>query len=145
MVERILVVDDEEFIRELLAEILSSEGYEVLSASNGREAIQLAARETPHLVILDANMPEMDGIETTRQLRYQRETCSVPIIMVTAFEETRTEALQAGVDDFVPKPFDVADFLARVKALLKVRHLESEAERALTYSRGLRKILSAVE
>jgi DNA-binding response OmpR family regulator len=145
MVERILVVDDEEFIRELLAELLLSEGYEVVSASNGREAIQLAALETPHLVILDANMPEMDGIETTRTLRSQRETCSVPIIMVTAFGETRTEALHAGVDDFVPKPFDVAVFLARVKALLKVRHLESEAERALTYSRGLRKILSTVE
>jgi DNA-binding response OmpR family regulator len=145
MIERILVVDDEQFIRELLAELLSSEGYEVVSASNGREAIQLAALETPHLVILDANMPEMDGIETTRQLRSQRETCSVPIIMVTAFEQTRTEALQAGVDDFVPKPFNVADFLARVKALVKVRHFESEAERALTYSRELRNILSAVE
>jgi DNA-binding response OmpR family regulator len=145
MVERILVVDDELFIRELLAELLSSEGYEVVSASNGREAIQLAALETPHLVSLDAHMPEMDGIETTRQLRSQRETCSVPIIMATAFDETRTEALHAGVDDFVPKPFNVADFLARVKALLKGRHLESEAERVLTYSRELRKALPAIE
>jgi DNA-binding response OmpR family regulator len=144
MVEKILVVDDEQFIRELLAEILLSEGYEVVSASNGREAIHRAALENPHLVILDANMPEMDGIETTRALRSQQETCWVPIVMVTAFEEIRTEALDAGVDDFVPKPFEVPDFLATVKALLKVRHLESEAERALTYSRGLRQILSAV-
>jgi DNA-binding response OmpR family regulator len=145
MVERILVVDDEQFIRELLAEILLSEGYEVVSASNGREAIKRAALEPFHLVILDANMPEMDGIETTRRLRSQRETSSVPIIMVTAFEETRTEALHAGVDDFVPKPFDVADFLARVKALLKMCHLKSEAEGALTYSRELRQILCAVK
>jgi DNA-binding response OmpR family regulator len=145
MAERILVVDDENFIRELLAQVLSIEGYEVLLASNGREAIQRATFENPHLVIIDANMPEMDGLETTRQLRSQRETCSVPIIMSTAFEETRTEALRAGVDDFVPKPFPVADFLARVKALLKVRHLESKAKRALTYSRELREILSAVE
>jgi DNA-binding response OmpR family regulator len=145
MGERILVVDDEEFMRELLAQLLSIEGYEVLLASNGREAIQRAVFENPHLVIVDANMPEIDGIETTRQLRSQRETCSVPIIMATAFEGTRTEALHAGVDDFVPKPFPVADFLARVKAMLKVRHFENEAERALTYSRELREILSAVE
>jgi DNA-binding response OmpR family regulator len=142
---RFLVVDDEQLIRELLAELLSSEGYEVVSASNGREAIQLAALETPHLVILDANMPEMDGIETSRQLRSKQETCSVPIIMVTAFEETRTEALHAGVDDFVTKPFQVAALLARVRALLKAGHLESEAERALTYSRELRRALPAIE
>jgi DNA-binding response OmpR family regulator len=145
MPHRILVVDDEQFIRELLAEILLSKGYEVVSASNGREAIQRAALENPHLVILDANMPEMDGIETTRKLRSQRETCSVPIIMVTAFGEARTDALHAGVDDFMAKPFEVPDFLARVEALLKVRHLENEAERVLTYSPGLRKIACAVQ
>jgi DNA-binding response OmpR family regulator len=145
MVERILVVDDEQFIRELFADLLASEGYEVVSASNGREAIRLAALDTPHLVLLDANMPEMDGIETTRQLRSQRETCSVPIIMVTAFEETRTEALHAGVDDFVTKPFNVADLLARVMAMLKVGHLEGDAERAAAYSHELRKALSAIE
>jgi DNA-binding response OmpR family regulator len=65
--------------------------------------------------------------------------------MVTAFEETRTEALHAGVEDFVTKPFNVAGLLARVRALLKVRHLESEAERAVAYSRELRKTLSAIE
>jgi DNA-binding response OmpR family regulator len=136
---RILVVDDEQTIRELLAELLSIEGYEVRFASNGREAIGLAALETPHLVILDANMPEMNGIEVAWALRSQHETCWVPIIMVTAFAETRTDALHAGVDDFVTKPFQVTDLLARVKALLNVRHVESEAERALAYSRELRK------
>jgi DNA-binding response OmpR family regulator len=142
---KILVVDDEQAIRELLAELLSIEGYEVMSASNGREAIQLAALEPPHLVILDANMPEMDGIETTWELRSQHETCWVPVIMVTAFAETRTEALHAGVDDFVTKPFDVADLLARVRVLLKVGHLESNAERALAYSRELRRAIPAIK
>ena len=145
MGDRILVVDDEQTIRELLAELLSIEGYEVMSASNGREAIRLAAFKTPHLVILDANMPVMDGIETTWELRSQHETCWVPIIMVTAFAETRTEALHAGVDDFVTKPFNVVDLLTRVRTLLKVGHLESEAERALAYSRELRKALPATE
>jgi DNA-binding response OmpR family regulator len=84
----------------------------------------------------------MDGIETTWELRSQHETCWVPIIMVTAFAETRTEALHAGVDDFVTKPFDVSNLLARVRALLKVRHLEDEADRALAYSQELREALS---
>jgi DNA-binding response OmpR family regulator len=145
MPDKILVVDDEQTIRELLAELLSIEGYEVLSASNGREALQLAALTTPHLVILDANMPEMDGIETTWELRAQHETCWVPIIMVTAFGDTRTEALHAGVDDFVTKPFKVPDLLARVKALLNVRHVEGEAERAVAYSRELRTNLGSIE
>jgi DNA-binding response OmpR family regulator len=143
MPDKILIVDDEQTIRELLAELLSIEGYEVLLASNGREAIQLAARKAPHLVILDANMPEMDGIQTTWELRSQHETCWVPIIMVTAFAETRTEALHAGVDDFVTKPFDVSNLLARVRALLKVRHVEDEVKRALAYSQELREILSS--
>jgi DNA-binding response OmpR family regulator len=87
----------------------------------------------------------MDGIETAWELRSQQETCWVPIIMVTAFAETRTEALHAGVDDFVTKPFPVADLLARVRTLLKVGHVESEPERALAYSRELRKALPAIE
>jgi DNA-binding response OmpR family regulator len=145
MPDTILVVDDEQTIRELLAELLSIEGYEVVSASNGREALQLAALKIPHLVILDANMPEMGGIQTTWELRSQHETCWVPIIMVTAFGDTRTEALHAGVDDFVTKPFNVADLLTRVRTLLKVGHLESEAERALAYSRELRKAVPAIE
>jgi DNA-binding response OmpR family regulator len=145
MPDKILVVDDEQTIRELLVELLSIEGYEVVSASNGREALQLAAVKTPHLVILDANMPEMDGIETTWELRSQHETCWIPIIMVTAFGDTRTEALHAGVDDFVTKPFNVADLLARVRALLNVRHVEGEAERAVAYSRELRETLSRVQ
>jgi len=145
MPDKILVVDDEQTIRELLGELLSIEGYEVVSAPNGQEAIRLAALETPHVVILDANMPELDGIATTWELRSQHETCWVPIIMVTAFGETRTEALHAGVDDFVTKPFKVPDLLARVKALLNVRHVESEPERALAYTRELRQILSRVQ
>jgi DNA-binding response OmpR family regulator len=142
---RILVVDDEQTARGLLAELLLIEGYDVVSAPSGREALQLAALKIPHLVILDANMPEMDGIQTTWELRSQHETCWVPIIMVTAFEDTRTEALHAGVDDFVTKPFDVADLLARVKALLKVRNVEGEAERALAFSRELRRNLGSIE
>jgi DNA-binding response OmpR family regulator len=142
---KILVVDDEHTIGELLAELLSIEGYEVVSASNGQEAIRLAALGIPHPVILDANMPEMDGIETTWELRSQQETCWVPVIVVTAFAETRTETLHTGVDDFVTKPFKVPDLLAKVKALLNVRHVESEAESALTYSRELREILSSVQ
>ena len=139
--EKILVVDDDQPMRELLAELLSNEGYEVVSASNGPEAIRLAALETPQLVIMDADMPGLDGVETCWELRSQWDTCWVPVIMVTAFAEVRTEALHAGVDDFLSKPFRPADLVARVKALLKVRHVEDEIERALAYSRELRETL----
>ena len=145
MPHTILVVDDEGTIRELLAELLAIEGYEVVCASNGREALQLVALKSPHLVILDANMPGMDGMETTWELRSQHETCWLPIIMVTAFGDTRTEALHAGVDDFVTKPFKISDLLGRVKALLSVRHVEGEAERAVAYSRELRRTLGSRE
>lgn len=87
----------------------------------------------------------MAAWKTAWELRSREETCWLPIIMVTAFVETRTEALHAGVDDFVTKPFKVVDLLARVKALLNVCHAESEAERALTYSREPRRNLGSVE
>jgi DNA-binding response OmpR family regulator len=141
--EKILVVDDDQALRELLLLLLSHEGYEVVTACNGGKAIELAREENPELIILDVSMPEVDGIQTCWELRAQQQTCWVPIIVMTGFEETQTEALHAGVDDFVTKPFRPADLLARVKALLKVRHLEDEAERALAYSRELRGILSS--
>jgi DNA-binding response OmpR family regulator len=140
--EKILVADDDQTLRELLVLLLSREGYEVVTASNGGEAIELARKEKPQLIILDVSMPEVDGIQTCWELRSQQETCWVPIIVMTGFEETQTEALHAGVDDFITKPFRPDDLLARVKALLKMRHLENEVERALAYSRELRKHLA---
>jgi DNA-binding response OmpR family regulator len=135
---RILVVDDQAPIRELLTHFLQKEGYEVILAPDGLEAIRLVESKRPHLVILDVRMPELDGVETCWRLRSQEGTRSTPIIIATAFGEVVVEALDAGADDFVTKPFHMADVLARVKALLKVRHLEDGIERTWAYIHELR-------
>ena len=138
MAYRILVVDDQEPIRELLGTFLQKEGYEVILAPDGLEAIRLVASERPHLVILDVRMPELDGVETCWRLRSGEKTRSTPIIIATAFGEVVVEALDAGADDFVTKPFQLADVLARVRALLKVRHLEDGIDRTWAYIQELR-------
>jgi DNA-binding response OmpR family regulator len=134
----ILVVDDQEPIRELLGSFLRNEGYEVILATDGLEAIRLVETKRPHLVVLDVRMPKLDGVETCWRLRSAETTRSTPIIIATAFGEVVVEALDAGADDFVTKPFHLADVLARVKALLKVRHLEDGIERTWAYIRELR-------
>jgi two-component system response regulator MprA len=135
---RILVVDDQEPIREVLSSFFQKEGYEVIVAPDGLEAIRLVETKRPHLVILDVRMPALDGVETCWRLRSEEKTRSTPIIVATAFGEVVVEALDAGADDFVTKPFHLADVLARVKALLKVRHLEDGIERTWAYIQELR-------
>jgi two-component system alkaline phosphatase synthesis response regulator PhoP len=131
--EKVLVVDDEEQIRELLREFLVDAGYEVLMAANGEEAIELAQRERPDLILLDIRMPELDGVETCVRLKTHEETRSIPVIIATAFTDTLAEALDAGADDFVNKPFRLEEIGLRIKSLLRVRHLTNELERAAAY------------
>jgi DNA-binding response OmpR family regulator len=142
---RILVVDDQEPIRELLGSFLQKQGYEVIVAADGVEAIRLAESARPHLVILDVRMPELGGVETCWRLKSERETRTIPIIIATAFGEVVVEALDAGADDFVTKPFHLVDVLGRVKALLKVRHLEDEVERSRAYIQELREEFPLLE
>jgi DNA-binding response OmpR family regulator len=139
MGHKILVVDDEEPIRDLLKGFLEGQGYTVVLASNGKEGILSAANENPHLILLDVRMPELDGIETCVALRANEKTRAIPIILATAFRDVLADALEAGVDDFVTKPFHLAELLHRVEALLRVRHLEDELERAAAYIYELRK------
>jgi DNA-binding response OmpR family regulator len=138
---KILVVDDEEPIRDLLKGFLEGQGHTVILASTGEEALISAERENPHLIVLDVRMPGLDGIETCVALRANDKTRAIPIILATAFREVLAEALAAGVDDFVTKPFHLAELLHRVQALLRVRHLENELERAAAYVCELRKNL----
>jgi DNA-binding response OmpR family regulator len=137
MGEKILVVDDEQAIRYLLQTVLERAGYEPIMASNGEEAIRLAESENPHLIILAARMPEPDGIKTCTALRANQKTRTIPIILATGFTESLAEALHAGVDDFVTKPLHLAAVLARVRAMLRVRHIEDKAERVTAYLREL--------
>ncbi len=139
MREKILIVDDEQSLRDLLKTVLEKGGYEAIMAANGEEAVRLAESENPHLVILDAEMPDPSGIKTCAALRANGKTRRIPIILAAGFTQSLAEALQLGVDDFVTKPFHLAAVLARVRAMLKVSHIEGKAERAMAYMRELKK------
>lgn len=116
--ERILVVDDERNIVELLKFNLEKEGYEVLAAFDGIDAVKLAREEKPDLIILDIMLPGQGGLEVCRQLRKEMKT---PIIMATAKGEEidKILGLELGADDYVTKPFSPRELLARVKAILR--------------------------
>lgn len=115
---RLLVVDDDEELCQLLAEYLTLEGFEVRCAYNGEAGIRAAAQETPDLVILDVMLPRQNGIEV---LKAVRRASSVPIIMLTARREDadRIVGLELGADDYVPKPCNPRELVARVRAVLR--------------------------
>jgi two-component system KDP operon response regulator KdpE len=114
----ILVVDDEPQIRRVLRSTLCSNGYDVVEAKNGQEAIEMAVREHPDLILLDVNMPDMSGLETCSKIRL---SFSRPIIMVTVrnSEHDKVLALDSGADDYVVKPFAMGELLARIRAALR--------------------------
>jgi DNA-binding response OmpR family regulator len=118
MTHRILVVDDEPSVTDLLAYNLRKAGYETLLAADGREALRLARQSNPDLILLDLMIPEVDGLDVCRELR---KTSNVPIIMLTARGEEidRVVGLELGADDYVSKPFGVRELLARIKAVLR--------------------------
>lgn len=115
---RILVVDDDVNIRNIIEFVLEREGYEVITGSDGLEAIERVARDAPQLAILDANMPNLDGFEACRRIR---QSSNIPIMMLTAraAEVDKVEGLELGADDYVTKPFSPQELLARIKALLR--------------------------
>jgi CheY-like chemotaxis protein/pSer/pThr/pTyr-binding forkhead associated (FHA) protein len=130
---RVLVVDDEEQVRELLSEFLRGNGYDVALAESGKAALDVAERWNPHVILLDIRLPDLDGIEVCARLRSNEKTRSIPVIVATAFEDTAVDAFDAGADDFVSKPFQLTEIALRVGAMLRVRHLTNELERATAY------------
>ena len=119
--QRILIVEDEEAIVEVVSQTLRRHGYETASAANGDDALEKAFSLRPDLVILDLMLPKMDGWEVCRRLKADRQTASVPVLMLTARREERdvVEGLEIGADDYMKKPFSLAELAARVKALLR--------------------------
>ena len=132
-----MVVDDELEIRHLLSQFLTEEGYEVILASNGEEAIELAERENPQVILLDILMPGIDGIETCKRLKAGEKTRFIPIIMATALWDRYMEAIEAGAEDVVTKPFNLTELSHRVKSIIRVRYLTNELERAVAYIQQL--------
>lgn len=117
----VLVVEDEAALVTLLRYNLEREGYRVLEARDGEEALLVAAEERPDVVVLDWMLPQLSGIEVCRRLRARQETRNVPIIMLTARgeESERVRGLGTGADDYVVKPFSVPELMARVRAILR--------------------------
>src|SRR5947209_17929254 len=115
---RVLVVDDEKMVTEVVGRYLEREGFEVALAADGEEALRLAREQSPDLVILDLMLPKIDGLEVCRALRRDSQ---VPIIMLTAKGEEldRIVGLELGADDYVVKPFSPRELLARIKAVLR--------------------------
>jgi DNA-binding response OmpR family regulator len=145
MAEKILVADDEQEIRNLLDHFLKGQGYEVILASDGNEALKLASEKNPQVIILDIKMPGLDGLEVCKRLKEKEQTKLIPVIVVTGFEDNKMEALDIGADDFVNKPFNMAEIASRVKSALRIKHLSNELERAVAYIEELRKDLAKLE
>src|SRR4030043_580615 len=119
----ILVVDDEPQNIELLEAHLVPQGYEIVKAANGEEALGKLSDTQIDLILLDVKMPDMDGFEVTRRVRQDNTHRLLPIILVTALRETedRVKGIEAGCDDFISSPVDKIELLARVRSLLKIK------------------------
>jgi two-component system alkaline phosphatase synthesis response regulator PhoP len=127
---KILVVDDEPFIVELVKFNLESAGYEVITASDGHEALKLIEKEHPDLIILDIMLPGIDGMEICRALRFKRETRDIPVILLTAKtgEIDKVLGLEMGADDYITKPFSPRELVARVRAVLRRTDKKARSE-----------------
>jgi two-component system alkaline phosphatase synthesis response regulator PhoP len=133
--EKILVVDDEEDILELIRYNLVKEGYQVSTVTSGEEALNKAKQEMPDLVLLDLMLPGLDGLEVCRELKRQPSTSQIPIVMLTAKTEDIdvVTGLELGSDDYITKPFSPRVLLARIKAVLR-RKKQEETEEATVIS-----------
>jgi two-component system response regulator MprA len=134
MAVRVLVVDDDPDVRDSLRRSLTFEGYEVRTAGDGMQALDAIAAERPDVVVLDLQMPVLGGLEACRRLRKQGS--DVPVLMLTARQATRDRVtgLDAGADDYLPKPFALEELLARLRALARRFTASAAAAEVLTFA-----------
>ena len=130
MLANILVVDDEPSIVDVLTRFLTREGYSVVTASNGREALERVQLEQPDLILLDVTMPEIDGFTVCQRLKEDERTALIPITMLTGLDdrEHRTRGIEAGADDFLTKPFEQSILRARIRSQLRLKRLPDQLE-----------------
>jgi DNA-binding response OmpR family regulator len=139
MTVHILLVDDEPLYLRLLKVNLESEGYEIVSAPNGEEALEMVSQEIPDLIIMDVMMPKLDGIATCNRIR---QFSNVPIILLTALgdEQDKVNGLNIGADDYVVKPFSATELVARVRAVLRRTQGQKDANESRIFTHGNLKI-----
>ncbi len=139
MAVRILLVDDEPLYLRLLKVNLESEGYEIISARNGEEALEMLAQEIPDLIIMDVMMPKLDGIAACNRIR---QFSNVPIILLTALgdEQNKVNGLNIGADDYVVKPFSATELVARVRAVLRRTEGQKDSSESRIFVHGNLKI-----
>ncbi|MCU1220681.1 MAG: Two-component response regulator [Candidatus Angelobacter sp.] len=132
MVQKILIVDDDAANRELLESVLEISGFSVIAAGDGQQALLEFERTSPDLVLLDVQMPNLDGFEVCRRLKSNFKTRLIPVVLVTALSaiQDRVRGLDAGADDFLIKPVDRSELLARVRSLLSLKAFTDELEQA---------------
>ncbi len=125
---KVLAVDASRENLELIQALLSVDGYQVITASNGAEALVMVEKESPDLILVDATMPKMDGFEVCALLKSKEETRLIPVLLVTPIEETehKIRGFEAGVDDFLHRPINSVELLARVKCLVRTKRLNDE-------------------
>ena len=130
MAPRILAVDDQPENLELLAAILSDEGFDVGFASDGLAALEAVAAHPPQAILLDIMMPRLDGFEVCRRIKAARPTCFIPVVMLTALSdvESKIRGFETGADDFLNKPFHRIELLTRLRSLLRIRGLRDELD-----------------
>ncbi len=133
----ILVADDDPFNLRLLTELCQAAGYSVVACANGREVLDTVAREQPDLILLDVQMPELDGFEVLRIIKSDPELAGIPVILVTAQGEVdlREQGIELGADDYITKPFRVFEIQQRIRNALRVSAAETEAQKARELAR----------
>ena len=119
--ELILIVEDNEKNRKLVRDVLSFKGYEILEAETGEDGVRLALERRPRLILMDIQLPGIDGIEALRRIRAEEETRGIPILAVTAsaMDRDRQQIMAAGFDGYQSKPLNVKEFMAAVEAILR--------------------------
>ena len=138
MVHDVLVVEDEEDIAVPLMRTLEREGYDVSRVSGGADAVEFVVGEAPSVVILDLGLPDMDGIDVCRQMRSGGYSGGIIMVTARAGELDRVVGLDVGADDYLAKPFGLAELLARVRALLRRSAVSAPEDTTVTTSSGLR-------
>jgi len=130
LLNKVVIAEDDDAIQHMLGAFLGDAGFLCLRARNGRDALRIVRSQQPDLLILDVMMPELDGIEVARRLKADPLCSAVPILMLTSLSavEDRVQGLEVGADDYLPKPFDVRELVARVRALVRARRRERERD-----------------